>query len=242
MAIVYIHKKKETNQVFYVGIGAKETRAYSTHKRTNFWNKIVRKYGYTIEITHKDLCWEDACAIEKYLIAFYGRIDLGTGCLCNLTDGGDGTFGRVCSDKTKEKISIKAKEKLSDKTKHPMYGKKQTKESNEKNRNSQIGQKSHMFGLKGDKHPMFGYRHTEEQKLLQKKRVLGDCNPNAKPVIALYGYKSEIFNTIKEACERLKISSTSIRECCLNSSKSVKGYKFIYKKINNNGSSYKSIA
>lgn len=32
---------------------------------------------------------------EKFLIAFYGRIDLGTGCLRNLTDGGEGAAGSI---------------------------------------------------------------------------------------------------------------------------------------------------
>lgn len=34
---------------------------------------------------------------EKLLIAYYGRIDLGTGCLRNLSDGGDGPAGAVRS-------------------------------------------------------------------------------------------------------------------------------------------------
>jgi hypothetical protein len=36
---------------------------------------------------------EDAFEAEKFLISYYGRTDLGTGCLRNLTDGGEGTSG-----------------------------------------------------------------------------------------------------------------------------------------------------
>jgi len=33
---------------------------------------------------------EDAFEAEKFLISYYGRVDLGTGCLRNLTNGGEG--------------------------------------------------------------------------------------------------------------------------------------------------------
>jgi len=36
-----------------------------------------------------------AFAAEEFLIAFYGRIDLGTGCLRNLTNGGEGASGAI---------------------------------------------------------------------------------------------------------------------------------------------------
>ena len=45
---------------------------------------------------------------EKFLIAAYGRKDIGTGCLWNLTDGGEqppSPKGRKLSDETKKKIS-----------------------------------------------------------------------------------------------------------------------------------------
>lgn len=103
MAIVYIHRRKDIDDifknVFYVGIGKNAQRAYHKRKkdRSDFWRKIVSKNGYSVEITHTDLCWEEACAIEKYLICFYGRRDLELGNLCNMTDGGDGSFGHINS-------------------------------------------------------------------------------------------------------------------------------------------------
>jgi hypothetical protein len=90
MAIVYQHKVKDTEEVFYIGIGKQDKRAYSKHGRGKFWKDYTSKYEYTVEITHRDIIWEEACSIEKYLIAFYGRRDLGLGSLVNQTDGGDG--------------------------------------------------------------------------------------------------------------------------------------------------------
>jgi hypothetical protein len=51
----------------------------------------------------------EACDLEKELIALHGRIDLKTGCLFNLTDGGEGTAGRVLSMETKAKMSASRK-------------------------------------------------------------------------------------------------------------------------------------
>ena len=102
---VYLHKKPN-GEVFYVGIG-NEKRPYWKFKRNKFWNSVVNKYpNYTIEIINTDLNWETACHIEKELIREYGRkCDGGT--LCNITLGGDGAYGVIRGEKTKEILKKK---------------------------------------------------------------------------------------------------------------------------------------
>lgn len=108
MAIVYIHRRLDIEDsfknVFYVGIGKSEKRAYQlNHSRNKYWKSIVSKHGFSCEITHGNVSWEDACVIEKYLISFYGRKDMNQGQLCNMTDGGDGVL--IWSDELKQKHS-----------------------------------------------------------------------------------------------------------------------------------------
>ena len=105
MAIVYRHIRLDTNQPFYIGIGKSEKRAYNKiHHRSSFWHNIVSKTEYEVEILFEDLTWKEACKKEKEFIALYGRKDNGTGILCNMTDGGDGGYGVVVKEETKEKI------------------------------------------------------------------------------------------------------------------------------------------
>jgi hypothetical protein len=109
MAIVYQHRRLDTDEIFYIGIGKEESRAYSKINRNKYWRNIVDKYNYQVEITHQDIIWEEACVIEKYLISFWGRKDLGQGPLVNMTDGGDGKNGVIQSEETKQKMSISQK-------------------------------------------------------------------------------------------------------------------------------------
>lgn len=117
MAYVYIHKKKTNGEVFYVGVGGLSDldkdfkRAHKTYARSSFWKGVYKKYGREVEITHKEIIPSEAFAIERYLILFYGRQNINTGSLVNLTDGGEGFYGLVFSEKHREKLSIAKKGK-----------------------------------------------------------------------------------------------------------------------------------
>jgi hypothetical protein len=106
MPIVYQHIRKDTNEIFYVGIGKKESRAYEYESRNTHWHNIVNKCEFEVEILVRDISWEEAKKEEKRLILEYGRRDLKSGTLVNMTDGGDGKINAIASKETKLKMSL----------------------------------------------------------------------------------------------------------------------------------------
>lgn len=100
MFYVYVHRRADTNKVFYVGKG-KRDRATSK-QRNQYWKRIVALYGYTIEIVINGMQENKAHQLEMELISFYGKENL-----ANLTDGGEGRSGSKHSESTKKKISQK---------------------------------------------------------------------------------------------------------------------------------------
>lgn len=186
MAYVYRHIRLDTNQPFYVGVGAdcvgKHSRAYHTHNRTRFWHSIAKKQGYKVDVLVDNLTYSDALESEMYFIRLYGRININNGTLCNLTDGGTGATNRIVRLETKEKISKAHK------------GRKHTEQSRLNIRNAQIsrvlteearlkivlahkGKKSSDATKKKMSEKGKGKKHTNETKLkisicnLGKKRT-----------------------------------------------------------------------
>jgi hypothetical protein len=125
MAVVYIHMKPNTLDIFYVGIGNDIKRAYRNEGRNDHWTKVYNKYGKVVDIVAQDISLDAAREMEKHLIASLKDS------LCNKTLGGEGFFGGVHSEETKEKLrkantgkklSDETKRKISEKSKgHPNY-------------------------------------------------------------------------------------------------------------------------
>lgn len=196
MPIVYQHIRKDTNEVFYIGIGKTIQRANSIFGRNKYWNRIAKKYGYQVEITHKDIIWEEACSIEKYLIEFYGRADLQKGILVNMTDGGDGQENP--SKETRVKMSLARKSRIT------------KQETKEKIRQSKIGKKR-----PDNSSRLIILNKSESHRLKNSISKIGENNPmfgkipkHSKKVEEIETGK--VFNSKLEAAKYYKISVTKL--------------------------------
>jgi hypothetical protein len=113
MAYVYRHVRLDKNEPFYVGIGSdvKHSRAHSKRERNVHWNRIVEKTEYRVDIVLDGIDYESAKEKELEFISIYGRSNTGSGTLCNMTDGGEGTTGCVPSKGSRVKMSAARKGK-----------------------------------------------------------------------------------------------------------------------------------
>ena len=110
---------REDRTPYYIGKG-KRSRAYSR------WRNGLNppKDKSRIIFLKKNLTEEEAFRHEIYMIAVFGRKDLGAGILHNKTDGGEGKTGYIHTKETKEKIGRKHKNKfVSEKTREKLRAK-----------------------------------------------------------------------------------------------------------------------
>ena len=134
---------REDKTPYYIGKGTGD-RIYSTNRRNN-----PPKDKSRIIFLKQNLTEEEAFRHEIYMIAVFGRKDLGTGILHNLTDGGDGASGAIKSEKTRKKLSEANKGKN-----NPNYGKSLSEET--KRKMSEVH--------KGKNNPNYGKSLSEETR------------------------------------------------------------------------------
>ena len=202
--VVYIHRKLNDGSPFYVGAGSKK-RPFIVKQRPEDWFKIVESVGYSIEIYQENLSMEECFKVEIELISLFGRIDIGTGCLINKTNGGRKVFG--LSDEILEirnnKMSISAK------------GKPKSKEWREKLSKANIGKKASEETKKK-------MRNSNKSKII-----------TARPIDCYDYYSSEFianFPSLRDAAKKLGCKETSISNNLHNRSNSFNS-KILNKRI-----------
>ena len=130
---------REDKTPYYIGKG-KGNRAYKKHRK----GIGVPKDKSRIIFLKQNLTEEQAFRHEIYMIAVFGRKDLGNGILHNRTDGGEGSSGWVPSEETRRKISEASKgntymlgKTLSEETKRKMSDTRKGKTHSEETKKKQ---------------------------------------------------------------------------------------------------------
>ena len=96
---------REDGTPYYIGKG-KGNRINRKHRRRNTKHFSPPNDKNRIIFLKQNLTEEEAFKHEKYMIFVFGRKDLGTGILRNMSDGGEGSSGFVMSEEAKRKLSI----------------------------------------------------------------------------------------------------------------------------------------
>lgn len=205
---LYRHIRPNTNEVFYIGIGRyqkkwKYSRAYSSKNRNPHWHNIVKSNNgmYKSEILFDEMTELVIKDKEKEFIKLYGRSDLKLGTLCNLTDGGEGTYN--LAKESRQKISIK----LSGENNN-MFGKTHNQEWKDNMRVKMSGENNPNY-----KKPLpEWHKEINRQAQLGRKqshqRIEARCSKMRKPVVDLT--TEIVYASIRDIAKTYNVHETTI--------------------------------
>jgi hypothetical protein len=220
---LYRHIRLDKDEPFYIGIGTKQfrshphmrseyRRAYETSRKESLiWNKIVNKTDYEVEILFESNDYEFIKQKEREFIKLYGRINNKTGCLANLTDGGDGTIGYIPSKQQVEEHRLY------------MIGRKQSEETIQKRFKSREGYKHSEETRSKISNSHKGKKPSKEHL---EKLYKGQLLANSKPIIQydLDGNFIKEWQSATVAAAEICLHPTSIRHCVQGKTKTSGGF------------------
>lgn len=225
---VYLHKKPDTDEVFYVGKGTQKKRAYRNDGRNQHWHRVVKKYGKKVEIFKSELEENLAFYLERFLIKIYGKQ------LVNKTEGGEGTLG---FKHTEQERKNRRDRKLG-KPRPDMAGE-----------NSVFKKYPHLLNrmtgiLNPMKNPVIAEKNAAAKRGRKNKRISdvqrgvpkpwqqGDKHWKATSIMCIetgkkFSYVNEAVNWLK-SIGNTKATHTSLTKCCKELQKSAYGYTWKY--------------
>lgn len=156
---IYIHLKKGTDEVFYVGKGTK-LRYKKQNDRNPYWKNIVNKYGFDVSFLEENLSEKEAFELEIYWIAQFKAWNFK---LANMTNGGEGMSGR------KTRLGIKHTPESIEKMRQAKAGKIPSRNATEKAREKRLGSKLSVEHIEKVRIANTGKIRTEEAK--EKNRI-----------------------------------------------------------------------
>ena len=184
---------REDKTPYYIGKGT-GNRIYST-------NRIIKppKDKSRIIYLKQNLTETEAFRHEIYMISVFGRKDLGTGILYNMTNGGEGISGAIRSEETRRKISVATKGEN-----HPMYGKTLSDEHRKKM--SDVN--------RGENNPNYGKTASEETKKRMSEAQKGKTRSEETKIKISESSKGKIFSEEhrRKLCEANKNPSEETRK------------------------------
>jgi len=154
---------REDKTPYYVGKGT-GGRIYSTNRK----GLKPPKDKSRIIFLKQNLSEQEAFRHEIYMIAIFGRKDLGTGILHNRTNGGEGASGTIKSEETRRKIGEAKKGKN-----NPQYGKRGKNSHNYGKSPSEETRKRMSEAQKGENNAMYGKSRSEESRRKQSEALKG---------------------------------------------------------------------
>lgn len=178
---VYAYLREDLKTPYYIGKGTGK-RAWSSKR-----NFKPPQNKNRIKIIANSLFEDEAFILEKKLIKYFGRKDLGTGILHNQTDGGEG--GKNVSAETRAKRSKALKGvyvgELS------VWGGKKNPAQSER--------------MKGEKHPLYGKPCSEERKRKSSEAQKGKIRPKIEcPHCGIWRDRGNYSKTHGDKCKNKK--------------------------------------